>query len=453
MKQKTYYLKVKNQSIDKPYLTIAMNKQRFPILAVNFIGVLGYSVVVPILIFLVEKMGGNAFVYGILGAVYPAFQLVGSPWLGRLSDRIGRKKVLFLSQAGTFLAWLLFILAIYLPVEEVLFEGKGPDGFLITLPLACLFTARALDGFTGGNIAVANAYMADISDEQNRSENFGKMSASMSLAFVLGPALAGLLSTSALEELLPVLVAAVISLVTMILIQLWLKETLDLPAQPTRPGRILSRFFGQAHKSCRNPETRKSKFRDLLAYENMPLLFLLYLIVFLSFSLFYVGFPVYSSQVLGWSAKELGGFLAISSLLMFGVNTYGIKYLNRYTTPRVLMLAGSVLMAGSFFLLTQQQFVSLAAANVFLSVGNGILWPSFMSILSESSPPDKIGSIMGWGNSMGSLGSIMGLLLGGFLYTRMGAGLFFLGAVLFASVFILILFFFANKQQGQLAKT
>lgn len=434
------------------YLVLAMTRERFPILAVNFIGILGYSVVVPILIFLVEKMGGNAFVYGILGAVYPAFQLVGSPWLGRLSDRIGRKKVLLLSQAGTFLAWLLFILAIYLPVEKILFEGSGPDGFLVTLPLACLFVARALDGFTGGNIAVANAYMADISDEQNRSENFGQMSASMSLAFVLGPALAGLLSTTALEELLPVLVAAVISLVTMILIQLWLKETIDLPRNPTRPRRILSRFFGQAHKSCRNPESRQTKFKDLLQLENIPLMFLLYLMVFLSFSLFYVGFPVYSSQVLGWSAKELGGFLAISSLIMFGVNTYGIKFLNRYTDPRQLILTGAMLMAASFTLLTFENFLALATANVLLSVGNGILWPSFMSVLSESSPSDKIGGIMGWGNSMGSLGSILGLLIGGFLYTHIGSGLFLLGALSFTCIFLLILFFFGNRKKKNLAR-
>ncbi|HKK87887.1 MAG TPA: MFS transporter, partial [Saprospiraceae bacterium] len=324
----------------------------------------------------------------------------------------------------------------------------GPNAFLLTLPLACLFIARALDGFTGGNIAVANAYMADISNDENRGENFGQMSASMSLAFVLGPALAGLLSTTILEELLPVLVAAVISLVTMLLIQLWLKETIDLPPNPTRPRRILSRFFGQAHKSCRNPDTRRAKLKDLLQLENIPLMFLLYLMVFLSFSLFYVGFPVYSSQVLGWSAKELGGFLAISSLIMFGVNTYGIKYLNRYTGPRQLMLSGAILMAISFALLTLDNFFALAAANVLLSVGNGVLWPSFMSVLSESSPPDKIGGIMGWGNSMGSLGSILGLLIGGFLYTHIGPRLFFLGSLLFLTVFILILFYFGNQNKA-----
>jgi MFS family permease len=70
-----------------------------------------------------------------------------------------------------------------------------------------------------------------------------------------------------------------------------------------------------------------------------------------------------------------------------------------------------------------------------------------MALLSQSSPPDMIGSIMGWGNSMGSLGSILGLLIGGFLYTHIGPGLFLLGSLLFLSVFILILFHFGNQKK------
>ncbi|MEL7162154.1 MAG: MFS transporter, partial [Bacteroidota bacterium] len=93
----------------------------FPVLLVNFIGMLGYSLIIPILVFLVQKFGGNAFVYGILGATYPAFQLFGAPLLGRWSDRIGRRKVLLVSQIGTFVAWCLFIISLLLPVQ-------GPGG-------------------------------------------------------------------------------------------------------------------------------------------------------------------------------------------------------------------------------------------------------------------------------------------------------------------------------------
>ena len=81
----------------------AINKQItiFPLLLSNFIGTMGFSIVLPFLVFLVIDFGGNSIVYGILAAVYPAFQLIGAPILGRWSDTIGRKKVLLISSAGT----------------------------------------------------------------------------------------------------------------------------------------------------------------------------------------------------------------------------------------------------------------------------------------------------------------------------------------------------------------
>ncbi|MEM9931332.1 MAG: MFS transporter, partial [Bacteroidota bacterium] len=177
----------------------------FPVLLVNFIGFLGYSLIIPILVFLVERFGGNAFVYGLMGAIYPTFQLVGAPILGRWSDRVGRRKALLVSQLGTFLAWCFFIVSLLLPVEALLgVESSSFGVFSISFPLLLLFAARALDGLTGGNVSVANAYMSDISDDSNRKANFGKLGSSTSLGFVIGPAAAGLLGATALGELLPV---------------------------------------------------------------------------------------------------------------------------------------------------------------------------------------------------------------------------------------------------------
>ncbi|MEO1449822.1 MAG: MFS transporter, partial [Bacteroidota bacterium] len=151
----------------------------FPVLMVNFIGMLGYSIIIPMLVFLVQKFGGNALMYGLLGATYPFFQLIGAPVLGKWSDQIGRRKVLLFSQIGTLLAWLLFILALSLPVTTLAEIGLGGDSALIlTLPLIIMFAARALDGLTGGNVSVANAYLSDVSTDENRKGNFGKMASS-----------------------------------------------------------------------------------------------------------------------------------------------------------------------------------------------------------------------------------------------------------------------------------
>src|SRR5574339_372032 len=87
----------------------------FPILLVNFIGTLGFSIVLPFVIFLIMKLGGDAVVYSLLAATYPAFQLLGSPILGKWSDIYGRKKILLLSNSGTSLGWILFLIALVVP--------------------------------------------------------------------------------------------------------------------------------------------------------------------------------------------------------------------------------------------------------------------------------------------------------------------------------------------------
>ena len=139
--------------------------QIFPILLVNFMGNLGFSIVLTFLVFLVKDFGGNALAYGILGATYSAFQLVGAPILGKWSDLYGRKKILLLSNAGTFIGWVFFIFALFQPVEKFSIDNTLVGTIVLSVPLLLLFLARAVDGITGGNISVANAYLADISTD------------------------------------------------------------------------------------------------------------------------------------------------------------------------------------------------------------------------------------------------------------------------------------------------
>src|SRR5918911_1611728 len=197
----------------------------FPILLINFIGTLGFSIVLPFLVFLVKDFGGNAIVFGILSATYPAFQLIGAPILGKWSDTYGRKKILLLSNAGTLIGWIFFPVGLFLPKENILNVNSSLLGtFVLTLPLVVLFFARLIDGITGGNISVANAYLADISSNENRSKNFGKMAISSNLGFIVGPALAALLGSTIFGNILPVIAALILSLVTLIVIGLSLKE-------------------------------------------------------------------------------------------------------------------------------------------------------------------------------------------------------------------------------------
>lgn len=427
-------------------------KSIFPILLVNFIGILGYSIVIPILIFIVTDLGGNGFIYGILGAMYPFFQFIGAPILGKLSDRIGRKKVLIISQAGTFIAWLLFLIAFLLPKTTLWSAESELTGmYTMTLPLVFLFVARILDGFTGGNVSVANAYLSDISTDENRDKNFGLIGSSTSLGFVLGPAVAGILASTILEEKLPVILAAMISLLAIFVIIRRLPES--NPCVVDTGGLNLKsfrRFFQVEHKNCYTSSKVSSEnqpinsFRSITKQKGVPLLFTIYFLTFLAFSLFYAGLPIYASTVLGWSSIQLGIFLAYSSLIMILVQGPLLSYFSGKVSSIFCIAIGSVFLAISFFLLTYPEVVVLYIGITFLSVGNGLMWPSFLSILSKTGTRQMQGAIQGYGNSMGSFASIFGLILGGLLFESIQMTVFIFGSIIFVLIFVLVLINFYN---------
>ncbi|MGB3590124.1 MAG: MFS transporter [Nonlabens sp.] len=428
-------------------VTTFFNARIFPILLVNFIGILGYSIVIPILIYIVQDFGGNGFIYGILGAMYPFFQFIGAPILGKLSDRLGRKRVLILSQAGTFLAWILFLVAFLLPRTELWQQTTEVTGsYVMTLPLIFIFIARICDGFTGGNISVANAYMSDISTDEDRSANFGKMGASTSLGFVLGPAVAGILASTFMGEVLPLALAAVISLVAIFVINNKLEES--NPCVVDTRGislKNIRRFFQAEHKDCytegaleSEPETAAS-WRSILKIEGIPLLYAIYFLTFFGFSLFYAGLPIYASTLLDWTAIELGIFLAYSSLIMVIVQGPVLSRLSKKYRSGSLVLAGSILLGTSFLILTMEGAVLLYLANTLLSIGNGIMWPSFLSLLSSTGTKKTQGTIQGYGTSMGSIASMLGLIAGGMLFETMTTYVFMIGALMFFTITALII--------------
>ncbi|MEW7292916.1 MFS transporter [Aquimarina sp. 2304DJ70-9] len=420
-------------------------KKIFPILLVNFIGILGYSIVIPILIFIVIDLGGNGFIYGILGAMYPFFQLIGAPILGKLSDKIGRKKVLIVSQAGTFIAWVLFLLAFILPKTGLWSSDSEFTGsYIMTLPLLLLFVARIFDGFTGGNVSVANAYLSDVSTDDDRDKNFGMMGASTSLGFVLGPAVAGILASTFLGEALPIILAAMISLIAIFVITLKLPESNPCVVDTGNLGfKSFRRFFQVEHKECYTDDSIDSNeansFWKILKLDNIPLLYAVYFLTFLAFSLFYAGLPIYASTILEWSATELGVFLAYSSVIMILVQGPLLSYLSGKVSNIFCIALGSALLALSFYFLSISDLFILYFANTLLSLGNGLMWPSFLSLLSRTGNPQMQGAIQGYGNSMGSFASIFGLILGGILFESIQMTIFTIGSGIFLLIFFLVI--------------
>ena len=419
-----------------------LNKQipLYPLLLINFIGTLGFSIVLPFLIFLVIDFGGNAIVYGILAAVYPAFQLVGAPILGRWSDIYGRKKVLLLSHGGTLIGWIFFLFALFLPVENLFSINSTLFGtFDITLPLLVLFFARAIDGITGGNVSVANAYLADVSSDENRSKNFGKIAISSNLGFIAGPALAGILGGTIYQEILPVMAALFLSLITLIVISFGLKESKSQLAVVQVPDKeIVRKVFAQECKECyQTINPKKLRFQDVFKLKNIPFLIVLYFFIFLGFNIFYTSFPIHAVDSLKWSVTELGIFYAVLSGMMVLVQGPVLRKTLKKFSEEKLVIFGSVILGTNFILFVSNDNILMYGAAILFAVGNGLMWPSFMSIFSKTSGNVYQGFIQGVASSFGSLASIVGLIIGGLLYNLIGGFNFLISAVIIFVIFIM----------------
>jgi MFS transporter, DHA1 family, tetracycline resistance protein len=411
----------------------------FPLLLITFIGTLGYSIVLPFLVFLVVDLGGNAIVYGILSAMYPAFQLIGAPILGRWSDIYGRKKILLLSHGGTLAGWMIFLIALFLPVNNLFNVNSTIIGtFAITLPLAALFLARAIDGLTGGNVSVASAYVADISSDENRSKNFGKMAISSNLGFIVGPALAGILVATVYGEVLPVLAALIISLVVLVVIVFFLKETKCSILMETPDKNYVGRVFSFESKECyKTANPNRLKFRDVFKLKHISFLLVLYFLIFLGFNIFYTSFPIHAVDGLGWTVTQMGIFYAVLSGIMVLVQGPILRKALRKFSEEQLVIIGSVILGTNFILFVSPDIILIYGAAVLFAVGNGLMWPSVMSILSNRAGIVYQGTVQGVANSFGSLASIIGLLVGGLLYNVLGATTFLISAGVIFSVFIM----------------
>ncbi len=405
-----------------------------PILAIHFLGTLGFSLAIPFLVFIVTDLGGAPWTYGLVGATYSAFQLLGAPLLGRWSDRSGRRPVLVASQVGTLVAWLLFLAALSMPLVGV----AEIAGATLTVPLLIVFAARALDGATGGNISVANAYVADLTREhpEARQLAFGRMGMAANLGFAIGPAAAGVLGGADWGPRLPIAVAAGVAALTTLAIVAWLKEPeVRCPLGPPAPN-ALEAGLNQQAKPC-DHATEKRALRAGVKERPVALVLIATFILFLGFNLFYAGFPVHAADVYGWSTTELGVFFAVLSGMMILAQGPLLSLASTHLDRRVVFAIGM-----SFLVLSLSLFplpagpITYAGAACF-AIGNGLSWPTFQTRVAELGGKAQ-GKVQGAVTSASSLASIAGLIIGGLLYPALGGTLFFVaagsfGVVLFAT--------------------
>ena len=335
--------------------------------------------------------------------------------------------------------WVIFLIALFLPVNN-LFNIDAPliGTFIITLPLAVLFLARAIDGLTGGNVSVADAYVADISSEEDRSKNFGKIAISSNLGFIVGPALAGILGATVYGAALPVLTALILSLVVLVVIVFTLKETRCSILREIPEKKHVGRVFSFEPKECyKTANPARLKFRDVFKLKHISFLLVLYFLIFLGFNIFYTSFPIHAIEGLGWTVTQMGIFYAVLSGIMVLVQGPVLRKALKKFSEEQLVIIGSVILGTNFILYLSPDIILIYGAAVLFAVGNGLMWPPVMSILANRAGTIYQGTVQGVANSFASLASIIGLIMGGLLYNILGVTTFLISAGVIFTVFIM----------------
>ncbi|MEM7678630.1 MAG: MFS transporter, partial [Myxococcota bacterium] len=297
-----------------------------------------------------------------------------------------------------------------------------------------VFAARALDGLTGGNISVANAYVADLTreDASARSIAFGRMGIAASVGFAIGPAAAGLLGATSWGYSAPIAAAVGISALATVMCLFIREPDARCPEGPPEQPAV-TKVMGQQHRRCDRPEPDVHAGR-LFAQPIVIALLIATFVQFLSFNLFYAGFPVHATSALGWSAGRMGLFFALMSGTMIVAQGPLLSFVSARLSPSVIFVSGMLGLVIAFIAFALTPWWAPFLGAFLFAVGNGLAWPIFQARVAEAAAPEYQGSVQGAATSAGSLASIVGLIFGGIFYPWFGVGLFISGAALFLLV-------------------
>ncbi len=384
------------------------NRRLLAVFIIVFVDLLGFGLILPLLPFYADSYGASPAVVGLLAASYAAAQLVGAPVLGRLSDRHGRRPVLLISILGTLLGFLLLGLAEPLGRWISSLAGVSSPASINAAILTILFLSRILDGLTGGNISVAQAYITDVTDESNRARGLGLIGAAFGLGFIIGPAAGGALSAGG-RYAVPAFFAAGLAFLNWIAVLLWLPESLteetktQLAKQPARS--ILS--VSELWRALRRP-----RFGPLLQIRFF---------YGLAFATFTGVFALYAQYRLELDSSQTGFILAYVGLLSVLVQGLAIGRLTKRYAENHLMLAAVALLSVS--LLGWALAPNVAVLFVILaplSLASGVLNTVLNSAITKSVYPEEVGGALGVAASVESLTRVIGPSLGGFVLGALG---------------------------------
>ncbi len=356
---------------------------------------IGFGLIIPILPQIAVDLNITSMLLGVLLGSYSFAQFIGAPILGALSDKYGRKPVLVVSKLGSVVSYGILAYATSFHV------------FLI---------ARLLDGFTGGNIATARAYIADITTEENRSKGMAIIGIAFGVGFVLGPAIGGLIFQFGNQQTFPALIAGLFSFIALLLTIILLPE----------------------------PHIRRPTTSVMVQLKNLPKLLktpalaqvlILQLVFMVIFSGFETTFSIFTDHTFSFSKAQNSQIFAYIGVLMLIIQGYLSR--KREAKPNKWIYVGGTLAGISFLgLALAPNVIWLLCTLVVLAVGVGLFFTYTPAYFSTLLPPESQGEGMGVFESIGSFSRFIGPMVAAtliFVHMR-GTYILFAGCLIAATV-------------------
>ncbi len=385
------------------------------------VNVLGYSILIPVLPFVVEQYGAPEWVYGLLLSAYSFCQFIGATWLGKLSDSMGRKKVLLLSHSGTLLCWVVFALAYFLPAT--------PTAIGLALPLTIILLARIIDGITGGNSAVAEAFVSDITTAEQKKTIFSTLGGVAGLGMIVGPGLGGFFASGEYGYLGTVLFAGCVSLLTLGFIAFGMQESLPADKRKVRSG---TPWWHNLNLIRRLSNLDEAPIVRMTLY--IKILFSALMSIYVSTIVLFV------IDLFGLNEKQLGLFmLMVGMFLAFNQMVVVKRMMARWGSATTLQ-SGMALASVGFVLITQTNSIWVYVPFYYLlNLGIAMCIPTINTLLAEHGNPQNMGETMGISNGIMSLSYTFVPILAAYAYGEIGHPIYWISAGLagIGSLFVL----------------
>jgi MFS transporter, DHA1 family, tetracycline resistance protein len=337
-----------------------------PILGITFVDILGFSMLIPLLPYFVTHFGASAEVVGLLMATFSLCQLISGPIWGNVSDRVGRKAVLIISQIGATIGWGMLAFAPNIPI---------------------VFLARIIEGTSGGNIGITQAYVADLVASKDRARAFGFISATFAAAMVFGPATAGALFAR-FGYTAPFLAASALQLLTLVL------TTVLLPESRTK----------------REDESHVGVRDIFMTFTNARLSPMLLRKLALSLALYgwYSVIALYLAGQLHFGVVKTTEFFSAFALVNVAINGFGVgKASNRLGDPAMASLGLGLLVAAFALVPFVHHIGTVALVLGLFAMGGAFANNGITAMISNAATDREQGTVLGVSSSLDSLAGIL----------------------------------------------